>query len=170
MQQSKQEIEKQIADKQKEIAELNKSLLSIEKQNEITNQISDYNDILRIGKYDESKDVVSIDNFSEEENKVISAIIKKMRICKVYNEGERIKRNEKRWYNWYDTHSGFAFYLSGYDSSYAYSASRLCLKNEKLLEDFTKKFQYIDEQIIDIQDRETQFLQSKNRILKNTYY
>ncbi len=125
----------------------------IEQPIEIVDRIQNYNDIMSMSGTSESDDKVNIKGFDESENKVISALIKKMRICKVYNEGERIKRNEKRWYSWYNVSSGFAFGNSGchYSGASAGSASRLCLKNEKLLEDFTKKFQYIDEQIIDIQ-------------------
>lgn len=126
----------------------------IEEPQKITDRVKDYKDILSISNVSESDDNVSIKGFSSEENELVKNIIRKIRICKVYNEGWLPKRGEKRWHNWYNVSSGFVFYRTLCDVTAATtgSASRLCLRDEKLAKDFDNKFRYIDEAIIEIKD------------------
>ncbi len=126
----------------------------IEAPQKITDRVKDYKDILSISNVSESDDNVSIKGFSSEENELLKNIIRKIRVCKVYNEGWLPKRGERRWYNWYNVSSGFVFSSTSYDDACATtsSASRLCLRDEKLAKDFDNKFRYIDEAIIDIKD------------------
>ena len=150
-------LEQKLAEKENEVSEIRKQIKARDAANKpksITDKINGYNDILTILGADESKDNISIDLFTEAETKVVKAIIKKMRICKVYNQGVLPKRGGQRWYSWYNVSSGFVFHYSYYDDTHAFtgSASRLSFLNEKLLKDATKKFQDVDEAIIDMQD------------------
>ena len=119
----------------------------------ITERINNYTDILSIGNYNESNDVIKIDNFDEAENKVVKAFIKKMRISKVYREGWLAKRGERRWYPYYLVSSGFEFSGASYGGSTAgsYSASRLCFPDEECAKDYVKKFIDVDKDFIDLQ-------------------
>jgi len=149
------ELQEKLSESEKQATELRKQIEDIKEANKpkpITDQISDYSDILRILEADESKDIIKIDKFDEDETKVVLEIIKKMRIVKVYNEGWLPKRGERRHYAYYDVSSGFVFDYTFFGDSCAdtTSASRLCLKNEALTRDFVKKFKDVDERIIDI--------------------
>ncbi len=119
----------------------------------ITDRIQKYEDILAISGTKESDDEVSIKGFNSSENELVKNLIKKIRVCKVYNEGWLPKRGDQRWYNWYNVSSGFVFFTAGYVAAGAFtsSASRLCLKSRALSEDFDKKFAYIDKAIISVE-------------------
>ena len=118
----------------------------------ITDKINNYSDVLDMLHLTKSADDVKVTGFDDAENLVIKNIIKKMRIVKVYNEGWLPKRGERRYYAYYDVSSGFVFSNTFYVDTIALtsSASRLCLKSETLTRDFVKKFQSVDEAIIDI--------------------
>jgi len=106
------ELQSKLAESEKQASALRKQIEDIKEANKpklITDLINGYPDILRMLEADESKDVISIDKFDEDETKVILEIIKKMRICKVYNEGWLPKRGERRYYAYYDVSSGFVF-------------------------------------------------------------
>ena len=115
---------------------------------------NNYNDVLKISGTTEADDEVKIKGFNDAENKMVKAIIKKMRICKVYNGGVLPKRGEQRWYSWYNVSSGFVFDNTYYVDSNANtgSASRLSFLESKYANDFVKKFKDVDEAIIDMQD------------------
>lgn len=114
--------------------------------------INDYNDILKAWNVQASDDEVNIKGFDHDENEVVKNVIRKIRACKVYNGGNIAKRGDTRWYTWYNVSSGFAFYDTAYGVTYAgtASASRLCFLEQVNANDFAKKFQYIDEAIIDL--------------------
>ena len=119
----------------------------------ITDRIKDYNDILTIGNYNESKDVINIDNFDAEEHILVKDFIKKVRCAKVYRDGKDVpKRGDRRYYAYYDVSSGFVFYITscvGTGAS-ATSASRLCFLDDERTRDYVKKFKYIDESFIGV--------------------
>ena len=133
----------------KEAMELRKI---IEEPKSITDRVGNYDDVLDILHLTKSADDVKVTGFDDAENLVIRNVIKKMRIVKVYNEGWLPKRGERRYYAWYNVSSGFVFDYTNYGDmrANATSASRLCLKNEALTMDFVKKFQDVDQGIIDI--------------------
>ena len=118
----------------------------------ITDRVNNYDDILEISGVVSSDDEVKVKGFDEAENKVVKAFIKKMRTVKVYNQGWFPKKGDRRWYPWFDVSSGFVFDSAGYDVTYASSgsASRLCLKDEKLTLDYVKKFIDIERDLIDL--------------------
>jgi len=132
----------------KESAELRKL---IEEPVNITDRIKDYNDILSIGNYDESKDVIRIDNFDSEEHLLVKNFIKKVRCAKVYRDGKDApRRGDERWYPYYSVSSGFAFSAAAFDTANAltFSSSRLCFLSEERTKDYVKKFKSVDEEFI----------------------
>lgn len=133
----------------KESAELRRI---IEAPISITDRVKDYSDIMELSGTDVTDDVVRIKGFNDDENKVVSAFIKKMRIVKVYNQGWLPKRGDRRWYPYWAVSSGFVFYYSFYDDAGAFtsSASHLSLKEKELCEDYVKKFKNIEEDLIDL--------------------
>lgn len=118
----------------------------------ITDKISDYADVMELSGTTKSDDIVNVKGFNDEENKVVSAFIKKIRIVKIYNEGWLPKRGDRRWYPYWNVSSGFVFINSLFDGAIAStaSASRLSLKSEELCQDYRKKFQQIEEDLIDL--------------------
>ena len=136
----------------KELLELNfgKEFFKIK----ITDRVNCYEDILSISGVKSSADKVNIEGFNQEENEVIENTIRKLRACKVINEGWLPKRGERRYYNWHDVSSGFVFGAAYCDDTFAYtgSASRLCFKEERLAKHFHNTMSHIDKGIIGIKD------------------
>jgi hypothetical protein len=118
----------------------------------ITDRVKDYNDILSICGVNANDDEVSIKGFEKEENELVKNLIKKIRTCKVYREGWFPKRGDRRYYNWYNVSSGFVFHDTYYADTLASSASRLSFETDEKAKDFHKKFGYIDQAIIGIND------------------
>ena len=116
----------------------------------ILDRVSGMKDVMKILGASEAKDVIKIDKFDAAENEFIKNIIKKVRICKVYNEGKRLTKNDYRYYNWYDISSGFVFHDSLYVASIAAaaSASRLCVDSSEKSKDIFKKFPEVENAII----------------------
>lgn len=113
--------------------------------------VTDYGTVSKILKLTDNCDTVSIFGFNEAETNVVKAIIKKMRVNKVLNDGWLPKRGERRHYPYYNLSSGFVFGDTYYVDSLAHagSASRLCLKDEKTAIHFGKHFSDIDKAIIE---------------------
>jgi F0F1-type ATP synthase beta subunit len=159
---TKEQLQEELSDKQKaaekltnESKELKKKIDAIDNANKpktIMERVNDYNDILTILGTDESKDVIVLDKFTEEDMNVVKAFIQKVRISKVYNEGKRFTKDDRRYYNWYDVSSGFGFGDAVFDRANAttLSASRLCFNSSEKSRDAAKKFWYIDEAFIDL--------------------
>jgi hypothetical protein len=118
----------------------------------VMERINDLNDIYSELKVNPSNDVIKIEGFDELETQTLRNIVEWMRVCKVANEGWLPKKGEKRHYPYYDVSSGFVFDDTGYDDASAdtASASRLCLKNEKLAEDMGIKFLNVQKNIINV--------------------
>ena len=118
----------------------------------ITDRVRGYLDVLDMCGVLSSDDDVRIKGFDDAENKMLQAVIQKIRICKVYREGKTFKVGDKRWYCWYNVSSGFSFINSSCDNGGAdtASASRLSFDSEEKLMDFVKKFKDIDKAIIDL--------------------
>lgn len=151
---TQQELENQLAESEKKSAELREQIEEKKQKNKTKNicdEISDYSDILKKLDADESKDIIVVDKFDESDINWLKEIIRKVRICKVYN-GRLPKRGDRRWHNWYDISSGFVFYGTGYDVTGACTASssRLCFLEKEHNNDFVKKFPDVDEAIIDV--------------------
>ena len=143
---SKTAIENRAATIRKKIADEKKS----NAPKSIIDKINDYNDILKISGVKESDDEVSVKGFDAAENEFVKNIIKKMRICKVYNEGKRLTKTDRRYYNWYDLSSGFVFddaYCADSLANTA-SASRLCVDSSEKSKDILKKFPEVEQGII----------------------
>mgnify|MGYP001609316531 CR=1 FL=1 len=147
-------LEQQLVASEKKSQEIRNE---IEKRNEankpigIMSKINGISDVLEILGADEGKDVIKIDKFDEAETNVIKNVIKKMRIVKVYNEGHVFKRGDKRHYPYYDISSGFVFSATFYDNTNARttSAPRLAFKNRDLTLDYVKKFNDVEQGIIE---------------------
>jgi hypothetical protein len=120
----------------------------------ITDKAKDYPSVCNILGVDPSDRAIKIEveGFNVDELMVVRNFIKKMRVCKVLNEGWLPKRGDRRWYSWYDVSSGFVFGNTSCADTTANttSASRLCLKNEPLAMFFSTNFKDIDEGIIDL--------------------
>jgi hypothetical protein len=118
----------------------------------ITERIRDYNDILEMSHVTASADDIKVVGFDDAENNVVKALIQKMRIAKVYNEGWLPKRGDRRYYPYYNVSSGFVFVGTDYGGvdAVSASASRLCLKSEELTRDMASKFRQVDENFIDL--------------------
>jgi hypothetical protein len=122
---------------------------------EVSDEINNINDIYKKLNCNPDKDVLNIDGFDEGQTNVIRAIIKKMRVCEVYNGAKKLTFQNQRWYNWYKKGSagaGLVFLSSGYGGGRAVagSAARLSLKDQKSLDDVRKKFPELDLDIIDL--------------------
>ena len=124
---------------------------------DITDKIKDYDDICECLGVDSDDDalVVKVEGFDKADINFIKAVIKKVRIAKVYNQGWFPKKGDKRYYAWFQqsaSGSGFVFGFASYDGSVAYatSASRLCFENSKLAEDAANKFIDIENDLIDL--------------------
>lgn len=117
----------------------------------ITDRVSGYQDILNISGVRASDDDVRIVGFTPEENNVLKNVIKKMRIVKVYNGGHVFKRGERRYYPYYDVSSGFVFCNTNFFDSFANTASapRLAFKDDILCRDYAKKFNDVEQGIIE---------------------
>lgn len=104
-------------------------------------------------KCDPKKDVIKVDGFDKEEYNVLENLVKKMRICKVYNEGKIPTKKDQRWYPyWYlaSSGSGLVFYHSYYGDGIATtgSAARLSFLQKLSTESYVKNFKDVEEGII----------------------
>ncbi|MEK7070327.1 MAG: hypothetical protein AAB966_00815 [Patescibacteria group bacterium] len=117
----------------------------------ITDRVRDYRDILNISGVKATDDEIKVVGFDDEENAVVSNLIRKMRTVKVYNEGYKFKRGDKRHYPYYNVSSGFVFSCTTYVSTHAgtTSAPRLAFKDDTLCRDYAKKFEHIEKGIIE---------------------
>lgn len=118
----------------------------------VTDRINDINDIYSELKANPKDDVIKISGFDELEHQTLRNIVEWMRICKVGNEGWLPKKGERRYYPYYDMSSGFVFRSATNATTHAYtaSASRLCLRDEKVCRDFGQKFKDIMRKIINV--------------------
>ncbi len=117
----------------------------------ITDRVKGYLDIMDISGTVASDDEVKIKGFDEADNKVIINTIRKLRWCKVVNEGWLPKVGENRFYVWWRwVSSGFVFDAANYVGTNAHSssASRLCFKDRPLAIHFSENGKSIDEGII----------------------
>jgi len=120
----------------------------------ITDHVKTYRDVcehLRVSDSDCSIKI-EVEGFSCGEISVAKNLIKKMRICKVLNEGWVPKRGERRWYAYWNVSSGFVFLIANCDDSSAdsASASALCFKTDELARHYAKYFEDIEKAIIDL--------------------
>ena len=118
----------------------------------ITDRIKNYQDVLDVSGTCESDDEAKIKGFDEAENKVLKAVIRKMRITKVYREGWFPKRGERRYYPYFDVSSGFVFNCTTYVVTFAdsTSASHLCLPSDETTRDYASKFIDVERDLIDL--------------------
>jgi len=122
----------------------------------ITDRINNYDDVcnmLGVSADDEDM-VIEIEGFNQQDNNLMIALAKKIRIAKVYNQGWLPKVGENRYYPYFCVvaGSGLSFHRTNYDSSHAWtsSASRLCFKTDELADDAGKKFIDIDNDLIEL--------------------
>ena len=104
-------------------------------------------------KVDPKKDVIKIDGFDNEEHNVLENLVKKMRICKVYNEGKVLTRKDNRWYPWWYLDSSgsglvFAHSACNVDGATTSSAARLSFLQKLSTESYAKNFKDVEEGII----------------------
>lgn len=104
-------------------------------------------------KVDQKKDVIKVDGFDKEDNKVLEGIIERIRITKVYNEGKVPKRGDQRWYPWHDLKaggSGLVFDFSADNDDYAStsSAARLSFLKKLSTDSYARNFMATEEKII----------------------
>lgn len=119
-------------------------------------KLADYSDFCKMLNVSDSDDSIKLEipGFDKGQYDFIRAIIKDVRIKEVYNGVKKLTRKDKRWYDWFgfSSGSGLVFNLSicGDFNAHSGSAARLALKSEQDLIDYRKKFQYIQQAIIDL--------------------
>lgn len=150
----KEEALKRLAAAEHEVKELRKIIENasvIDPKN-----LPDYPAFCKVLGVDSAESSIKLDvpGFDAGQIKFLHAIIKDMRIKEVYNGAKKLTCKDKRWYDWFrfSSGAGLVFHCSTYDVDYAHtgSAARLALKSEQDLIDYRKKFQYIQEAIIDL--------------------
>jgi hypothetical protein len=105
-------------------------------------------------KINPKTDSLKIAGFDEEDYECIKNLITRMRICKVYNEGNLPAKNE-RWHPWHTISSagaGLVFNGSYYgdDCANASSASRLSFLDKNRSDAYAKNFMSVEEGIIQL--------------------
>ena len=103
-------------------------------------------------KVDPKKDVLKIQGFDKEENKVVENIIARIRVCKVLNEGKLPAKNER----WYPIHTrkqsgaGLVFFSSNCNGDFARtsSAARLSFRDANRSNAYGRNFKDVEEGII----------------------
>ena len=153
----KTNTEKQIAETQKKLDSLKAKLArEAEKSKPKTNHesITTLSGIFKFLKCDPKKDVLKIDKFTKEETAVVEAVVERVRICKVYNDGKLPAKTE-RWYPWFTRSSAGAGLVFNFsycidDSAGLYSAARLSFLDRARSDAYAKNFIKTEEKAIQL--------------------
>lgn len=162
----KQTLEQQLASakKLKEAQELKiqkielklkqqKNILLSKQPKPIYERITTLPQVYKHLKVNPKKDIINIDGFNIDDLKVVINIIKRMRICKVYNENKLPTKSDYRYYPWHyvkASGSGLDFRGSCYnsDGADASSAARLSFLKKLSSDSYAKNFMDIEEGIV----------------------